>query len=72
MPEALRMYAANGASGAQAPREIGEALRAGGIKSRSPHYTSIIRTTLRRLGTELGWKKLEDGRWEPMPPQSSP
>ncbi len=64
LTKAIKKYAST-PHGPTTPRELGEILKEGGIKSKSKHYLNIVRTTLRKQGPELGMRQLPDGRWEP-------
>jgi hypothetical protein len=47
----------------KAPSEIAEALKHGGVHSRSLDFNGIVRTTLFKRGHEVGIEKFGNGRW---------
>ncbi len=47
----------------KAPSEIAEALKSGGVHSRSDDFNGIVRTTLFKRGHEVGIEKFGKGKW---------
>lgn len=45
------------------PSEIADALKQGGVHSRSDDFNGIVRTTLFKRGHEAGIEKFGNGRW---------
>lgn len=62
IPEAAKKYLQR-VREPKSPQEISEALRRGGLHSRSSDFMGVMRTTLARKGKEFGIESFGPGKW---------